>query len=59
MRVHTQPTVRTLGDAPSAHAPNVKACGHVRHVGTCPCCQRAQLARWHAQATVPSLHGRR
>lgn len=25
------------------------ACGHTRHVGTCPACQRAQLARWHGQ----------
>jgi len=25
------------------------ACGHSRHVGTCPECQRAQLARWRAQ----------
>jgi hypothetical protein len=25
------------------------ACGHARHVGTCPHCQRTQLARWRAQ----------
>ncbi len=25
------------------------ACGHIRHVGTCPECQRAQLARWRGQ----------
>jgi len=25
------------------------ACGHSRHVGTCPECQRAQLARWREQ----------
>lgn len=24
-------------------------CGHTRHVGTCPECQRAQLARWRSQ----------
>ena len=24
-------------------------CGHTRHVGTCPDCQRAQLARWRGQ----------
>jgi hypothetical protein len=24
-------------------------CGHERHVGTCPACQRAQLARWSSQ----------
>jgi hypothetical protein len=26
-----------------------RACGHVRHVGCCPDCQRAQLARWDTQ----------
>jgi hypothetical protein len=26
-----------------------KACGHNGHVGTCPACQRAQLARWQSQ----------
>lgn len=31
----------------SAHA--AKLCGHVRHVGTCAECQRAQLTRWGAQ----------
>ena len=25
------------------------ACAHIRHVGTCPACQRAQLARWRVQ----------
>jgi hypothetical protein len=31
-----------------------KPCGHDRHVGTCPGCQRVQLARWQAQlADVP------
>jgi hypothetical protein len=31
----------------------MKPCGHTRHVGTCPHCQRAQLARWQRQlATV-------
>lgn len=24
-------------------------CGHTRHVGTCPTCQRVQLARWREQ----------
>jgi hypothetical protein len=24
-------------------------CGHTRHVGTCPACQRAQLDRWGSQ----------
>ena len=31
----------------SAHA--AKRCGHVRHVGTCADCQRAQLSRWSVQ----------
>jgi hypothetical protein len=35
--------------AHSAHAR--KACGHARHVGTCPVCQRQQLARWRIQLT--------
>jgi hypothetical protein len=26
-----------------------RSCGHVCHVGACPSCQRAQLARWDAQ----------
>lgn len=26
-----------------------RSCGHFRHVGTCPPCQRAQLARWTEQ----------
>jgi hypothetical protein len=29
-------------------------CGHARHVGTCPECQRAQLARWRAQLVEAS-----
>jgi hypothetical protein len=30
-------------------------CGHTRHVGTCAYCQRAQLARWHAQLLAASI----
>jgi hypothetical protein len=26
-----------------------KPCGHDRHVGPCPACQRAQLARWRSE----------
>jgi hypothetical protein len=26
-----------------------KSCQHAHHVGPCASCQRAQLARWHAQ----------
>jgi hypothetical protein len=33
-----------------AHRP----CGHHRHVGTCPACQRAQLARWSSQLVAAS-----
>lgn len=28
---------------------SAKACGHTAHVGTCPACQRAQLAKWREQ----------
>jgi hypothetical protein len=28
---------------------NPKPCGHTDHHGTCPGCQRAQLAKWAAQ----------
>jgi hypothetical protein len=27
----------------------MKPCGHIGHVGTCPHCQREQLARWQHQ----------
>lgn len=33
-------------------------CGHMRHVGTCPLCQRAQLARWEAQLAEVSQERR-
>lgn len=36
----------------SANAPvsaAERSCGHSRHVGTCPPCQRAQLTRWTEQ----------
>jgi hypothetical protein len=35
-----------------------RPCGHVRHVGPCPSCQRAQLARWRAQLEQASRAGR-
>jgi hypothetical protein len=28
---------------------DAKPCGHQHHVGFCPDCQRAQLARWRKQ----------
>jgi hypothetical protein len=37
------------GPSRLAGAPPVRSCGHLRHVGTCAACQRAQLARWRAQ----------
>jgi hypothetical protein len=35
-----------------------KACGHDRHVGSCACCQRAQLTRWAEQLVEASTHPR-
>jgi hypothetical protein len=32
-----------------------RPCGHRHHVGTCPPCQRAQLASWHAQLEEATL----
>jgi hypothetical protein len=34
-----------------------KPCGHERHVGTCPSCQRGQLAKWDAQLAQASGFG--
>jgi hypothetical protein len=31
-----------------------RSCGHVLLVGSCPSCQRAQLARWDAQLAEAS-----
>ena len=44
MRVES--TKPTMG---SSSGPGTRPCGHARHVGTCPDCQRTQLARWRAQ----------
>jgi len=35
---------------------SAKACGHTAHVGTCPSCQRAQLAKWQAQLAQVAAH---
>lgn len=35
------------------------ACGHSRHVGTCPECQRVQLARWRAQLLAVDVRSTR
>ena len=38
------------GARPEAQEDTTQAsCNHTRHVGTCPSCQRAQLARWREQ----------
>ena len=37
------------------HASGIgKPCGHAQHVGTCPACQRTQLARWRTQLAQAS-----
>ena len=41
-------TVTALGSQPTAH-PQDKECGHGRHVGTCPACQRAAARRTQGQ----------
>jgi hypothetical protein len=46
-------TLRRLTDAPSAHP--FKVCGHARHVGTCPACQRADAKRMAEQLTAATL----
>ena len=35
-----------------------RPCGHLRHVGPCPSCQRVQLTRWNAQLAEASRAGR-
>ena len=35
-----------------------KPCGHTRHVGPCPSCQRALLAEWDAQLARAARLGR-
>jgi hypothetical protein len=42
------PTVTSLGSGPTAH-PQHAHCGHTRHVGACPACQRAAQRRSEAQ----------
>jgi hypothetical protein len=44
------PSVPATSTSPTAHRGNLyKRCNHPVHVGTCPQCQRAQLARWAEQ----------
>jgi hypothetical protein len=59
-RFHARPLPAGSELNAQAHsAPAPKPCGHVRHVGTCALCQRAQLARWRAQlAAVEQLVAR-
>jgi hypothetical protein len=42
------PTVTPLGSEPTAHPPHAD-CGHTRHVGTCPTCQRVAQRRSEVQ----------
>jgi hypothetical protein len=46
-------TVRPLSGFPTAHT--VKECGHARHLGTCPACQRAALRRAALQLAEATL----
>jgi len=41
-------TITQLGTEPTAH-PQWRQCGHDRHVGPCPACQRAARVRSQAQ----------
>ena len=53
--------VTPLRSAPSGGGPaasgerSPKPCSHDRHVGWCPSCQRAQLARWRSQLAAVSV----
>ena len=41
-----------FGSPPPAHDSTTQTtCGHTRHIGTCPTCQRVQLTRWRQQLT--------
>lgn len=42
-------SARTRREAARSGSRPANPCGHERHVGTCPACQRAQLARWSSQ----------
>jgi hypothetical protein len=53
----TGPFVPGHADSPVALVTK-RSCGHVRHVGPCPSCQRAQLTRWNAQLAEASRAGR-
>jgi hypothetical protein len=59
-RFHARPLPAGFAHSAQAHSARApKPCGHVRHVGTCAPCQRAQLARWNAQlAAVEQLTAR-
>jgi hypothetical protein len=47
--LHTDLDIRTLQTE--------RPCGHKRHFGPCPACQRAQLARWDVQLDQVSVEG--
>ena len=49
------PSVETTRTIPTPHAPHREMpCGHRVHLGSCPQCQRAQLARWAEQLAAAS-----
>jgi hypothetical protein len=50
------PIVTQLGGDPTAH-PLGKSCGHTRHVGPCPVCQRAARMRSQAQLAAAVTAG--
>jgi hypothetical protein len=47
---------RAVRRAPVAGSRARKPCGHERHVGPCPACQRAQLARWRSQLAAVEMN---
>jgi hypothetical protein len=50
-------TVRRIGTVPTARERHAQeSCGHARHVGACPACQRAQLTRWRQQLAHATAH---
>jgi hypothetical protein len=51
----TVPPLFLAGNPPSTIR---SPCGHERHVGTCPFCQRVQLRRWKAQLIEASRSAR-
>ncbi len=49
MRDDKEHSVQSHLTRPSQPPAPARPCGHPRHVGTCPACQRIQLERWSRQ----------